>query len=392
MKLGEKVFKAVSYGFIVFIVALIAFTFGMPDFMGKAGDANKFLAARVGDEAITRKEVQNMKANMLRMPQFQSFASQEAFLDKYALDYLVSEKLQTILQKESGIYPLSDAKSSLVARFLKKNFKEFQTNEGFDFPRFEKEFMKPRRISFVDIESQALRENSYNNRQLVEKLDPVSGYELADMHLLNNTKISYEILVFSPDEKKKILKNLIGITEKDIQDKFNKDYLSKDKKDTLTDLKREAIVQSLINEKRSSVEKKWMGDLNNETKSSTLTQLSKKYGGVYVHLNNIGLTESISQAAKNNKANLNVLENSSEFITRLSLNSLDKIQGPWNIEDNLFLISINSITRPPIDVAINGPKELEAEIKNRNKSAADQLMDDILKRDIKVTKFSHGED
>jgi hypothetical protein len=43
-------------------------------------------------------------------------------------------------------------------------------------------------------------------------------------------------------------------------------------------------------------------------------------------------------------------------------------------------------------MAVNDSSVFESEIKNRNKSAEYQLMDDILKRDIKVTKFTHSED
>ena len=392
MKLGEKIFKAVSYGFIVFIVGIIVLTFGMPEFMDKAGDSDKFLAAKVGSELITRKEVQNMKMNMLRLPQFQNFASQEEFLNRYALDYLISEKLAVISQKNNGIYPLSDAKSSLVARYLKKNFKEFQTNEGFDFTRFEKEFMKPRRIIFSDIESQVVRESVYNNRQLIEKLETVSNYEQEDSNLLKNSKISYEILVITPDQKKNILKNMIGITEKDIVAKFTKDYLSKDKKDTLTDLKREAITQSLITEKRAKVEKEWLTNLKKEAQSSTIDQLSKKYGGIYLFLKNIGLTESLHQAAKNEKANLNLLEESSDFINGLAQLKTDKILGPWNIEDHMYLVSLGNITKPNNNLLAIHSTESASEIKNKNKSAADKLMDDILRRDNKISKFAHSED
>ena len=392
MKLGEKVYRAITYGFIVFIVALIVLTFGMPSFMGDSAKADRFLAAKVGDEVVTRKEVQNLKTNMLKMPQFQGFASHEDFLDRYALDYLISEKLQIKMQKDSGLYPLSDAKDVIVNRFLVKNFKEFQINNGIDYPRFRKEFMEPRRITDNDIISQVFRDSAYKNRQLFDKLESVSGYELADLNLLKNTKISYEILVFTPDEKKKVLKNLIGITEKDIVDKFNKDYLSKDKKETLTDLKREAITQSLINEKRAKVESEWMGAIKNEAKALSLSQLSKKYGGIYVSLNNISLTDSISQSAKNNKANLQILENSPEFISNFSLNLTDKNPGTWNIDDNLFLLSVTNITRSTVEPSTKDSVKYEDEIKNQNKSNANQLMDSILKRDIKVVKYSHGED
>jgi len=392
MKLGEKIYKAISYGFIVFIVALIVLTFGMPEFMGKAGQSEMFLSARVGDEVVTRKEVQNLKENMLRMPQFQNFASQDEFLTGYALDYLVSEKLQVISQKESGMYPLSDAKSAIVARYLKKNFKEFQTNEGFDFSRFEKEFLKPRRLSFVDIESQAVRENSFQNRQIFDKLESVSGYELADMHLLKNTKISYDILVFTPDDKKRLIKSMVGVTEKDIQEKFAKDYLSKDKKDTLNDLKREAITQSLINERRSKVEKDWMNNLKTDAKTSTLAQLKQKYGGALVTLNNIGLTESIAQASKNPGVNLGLLENSPDYLSRFALYSAEKNQGPWNIEDNLFLVCVTNIARPADELSEKNAVDYESEIKNKNKNSVDQLVEAILKRDAKVKKFNPSEE
>ncbi|MDH4262943.1 MAG: SurA N-terminal domain-containing protein [Spirochaetia bacterium] len=392
MKLGEKVYRAITYGFIVFIVGLIILTFGMPSFMGDSAKADRFLAAKVGDEVVTKKEVQNLKTNMLNMPQFQSFASNEDFLNRYALDYLVSEKLQINMQKNTGIYPLSDAKDVIVNRFLVKNFKEYQINNGIDYPRFKKEFMEPRRITDNDIISQVFRDSVYKNRQLFDKFESVSGYELADLHLLKNTKISYEILVFTPDEKKKVLKNLIGITEKDIVDKFNKDYLSKDKKDTLTDLKREAITQTLINEKRAKVEGEWMSALKNEAKSISLNQLSKKYGGIYISLNNISLTDSLSQAAKNGKANLQILENNPDFITHFKLDTTDKTPGTWNIEDNLFMLSVTNVIRPASEFSTNDSKKYEEEIKNQNKSNSNQLMDSILKRDIKVVKFSHGED
>lgn len=391
MKIGEKLFKWVSYAFLVFLVGIIILTFGMPSFIGSAASSEKFLAAKIADEVITRKEVQNMKNYLTRLPQFQSFASQESFLTKYALDYLVSEKLQEVMQKQSGFYPLTDARHTIIAKYLKENFKEYQTNEGFDFPRFEKEFLKPRRIGFPLIESEAVRDTVRVNRQLLDKLETASNYELSDMAELQNTKVSYDILVFSPEEKKKALKTAMNISENDIQEKFKKDYLSKDKNDKLTDLKREAITQAILNEKKSDMEKAWLNKLSQEIKTETLPQLNKKYGGTFVHLHEVPLSSSLASAEKNNKINFSLLENYAPFIESIA-STTDKVHGPWNIEDNLFIVSIGSLIKTGKDATAKSKDDNEQDIKSTNKNTISQLMDDIMKNKTKVTKFNQTED
>jgi len=392
MKLREKIYKSVTYVFITFIVGIIVISFGMPDFLGKASDNDKFLAARVGDEIITRKEVQSMKMNMLRLPQFQGFASQEEFLNRYALDYLISEKLQVVQQKETGMYPLSDAKSTVLARYLKKNFKEYQTNEGFDFTRFDKEFLKPRHIGFTDVEAQAVRETLYNNRRLADNLEFASSHEQADHNLLKHAKISYEILVFTPEEKKNILKKMAGISEKEIIEVFNKDYLTKDKNDKLTDLKREAISQSLLGKKIASLQNKWIKDLNAEISTENLSRINRKHGGILLSLTNIGIADSLNQAAKNSKANLQLLEDNEQFMNSLATLKINKIMGPWIIQDHVYLVMISNLNQPPENITAIVSSDIQSEIKNRNKNALDQLLEDLLKRDIKVTKYSNTED
>ncbi|MDH4199842.1 MAG: SurA N-terminal domain-containing protein [Spirochaetia bacterium] len=391
MKIGEKLFKWISYGFLVFLVGIIILTFGMPSFIGSAANSEKLLAAKVADEIITRKEVQNMKNYLLRLPQFQSFASQESFLTKYALDYLVSEKLQEVMQKQSGMYPLSDARHTIVARYLKENFKEYQTNDGFDFPRFEKEFLKPRRLGFAVIENEAVRDMVRVNRQLLEKFEMVSSYESSDMEELENTKVSYDILVFTPDEKKKILKSMTNISEKDIQEKFKKDYLAKDKNDKLTEMKREVITQALINEKKTETEKKWLSTLNQEIKTDTLPQLNKKYGGFFVHLHEVSLNTEFSSVEKNSKINFSLLENYEPFILSMT-NGSNKIQGPWDIEDNLFIVSVGNLIQTGKNTPVKPVGNIEDEIKTANKNSASQVMDDIMKNETKVAKFNQLEE
>lgn len=390
MKFGEKLFKWVSYGFMLFIVALIVLTFGMPEFIGSAADSEKHLAAKVGKEVITKKEVQNMKNYMLKMPQFQGFASQESFLEKYALDYLISEKLQVILQKESGIYPLNDAKNSIIAQYLKDNFKEFQTNEGFDFERFDKDFLKPRRINFSAIEDQALRSRVYEFKQLLDTFEPVSPYQIEDFYTLKNTVISYEILAFSADQKKVILKNRIGITEADIQEKFKKDYLSKNKNDKLTDLKREAITQTIINDKKAKYEKDWVESLKNDIGNMNLSGIAQKHGGSYLNIPDVAISDSISQKNPNKKINLGVLENSPELQGSIKTANIGKIQGPWTLEENLFLVNIKSILKPEKSFAAATP-EIEDELRNENKNSADQLLDSILREKIKIIRYSYSD-
>lgn len=389
MKFGESLWKWVTYFFITFIILIIVISFGMPQFIGLNAESDKHIAARIGDEIIVRSELANTVDRVARNPNFKGLAAQRNFLTQYVLNQLISEKLQMTWQKESGFYPLGEGKFTVLANFYKENFPKYQTNSGFDFTRFDKEFLKQRRISRATLENEAFRQTVYQNQNLLSNFTPVSSYEKNDMASLENTTVPLQILSIDQDQKKIILKNLLKITDADILARFKKNYLSKNKNEKLTQLKREAITQAIINERRASVEKKWMKDLKTEAGNLSIYDLNRKYGGTLTLINQYRLSDNLSQSAKNPKLQLNPLQENADFIKALASKQINKAFGPWEIESNLYIVSFGPmIKKPATALPEAGQKEEEEKIGKENNNNAAQFLDTVLRKEVKIIKYN----
>jgi len=380
MKWTSKIYQWATYFFIGFFILLIVVAFGMPDFIGTSGTSDRYIAAKIGKEVVTRKEVAFFRDDLIRRS-FQGQAVPEnlkGYFFSQGLERAINYKVFLILSRESGLYPTRSMTNKIVANYLKKNYSQYNTENGFDLIKFKSEVLQNYRISLIDIEKQAIWQYALGkNEQLFSAMATINQRELEDKVLLSKTRVALDILVIKSDDKKRIFMNTMKITEKDIQEKFKKDYLSKNKADKLTKLKREAIKESIYKTKEQQVEQTFNKEIN-QLKDSSIAKLYSKYKGSKISIPSYTLDKKLSEVSKNKLVNLTLLETSKLFLNNLISAETNKVIGPIADGDNIYFFTVKSRNIPTAALVTKEAKK----INDTEKKAAEQEHFNIIYNEV----------
>ena len=347
MKILETTYKVFSYIFIGFIVILITLTFGMPDFISTAGDSNRYLAARIGDEILTRSQVSRTQANYIR----QYFQGQNLSpemrkqFENQIFDQLIQNKVRLLMMKDVHFFPIDRSKRHIMVNYLKENFSSY-FSEVSQYPeKFKNEILKRNQITYDDLETNVIDDYaSQHGQDLLKNIKLVSSPEKILRWLASKTKISYEIAVFDKPVKDSLIKQRIIISQADIQKKFEKDYLSKDPKVKLTQIKRQAIRNSLFKEKEKQVDKELTQEVETFASKNSLRQTIAKYRLKLHLIPEVSLTESMNSKKPSKAPPLNNLENSKKFQEFLAF-SKERETKVIKIKNVIYLIRIAKKTQ-----------------------------------------------
>ena len=352
MTLKEKIVKWVSYSFVVFLVGLIILAFGMPDFTASLpGNRTKY-AAEINGEHITWRQVSRAANNLAgsMYPQGQMPPEAKAYMESMAIERLVNLKLFVLLSKEAGFYPTMNTQDIFENRYLVENYPQYITENGFDLVKFKEEVQDPARFNNqMVIESAVYQYGLRRNEMMLQSIYKTHKKETEDLYLLNNTKISYDILVINNEIKNKLIEKRAGVTEKDIREKFEKDFLANNPQDKLTKIKREGITQTLVNERRAGIEKELLEEIAKMAETATMQQLKNRYGGTLKSLKDLNLNTNLAQQWPAAPANLSLLTEDKMFLLGTFKVKLKQAVGPINKGEALFLYSITKRVIPKID-------------------------------------------
>ena len=344
MKWSSKLYQWATYFFIGFFILLIIVAFGMPDFIGTSATSDRYIAAKIGKEVVTRKEVVFFRDDLIR----RSFQGKQVpenlkgYFFSQGLERAINYKVFLILSRESGLYPTRSMTNKIVANYLKKNYSQFNTENGFDLNKFKTDVLENYRISLIDIEKQAIWQYALGkNEQLFSQMATINNSELEDKILLSKTKLSLDILVINEASKKSIFMKAMKITEKDIQSKFKADYLSKNKKDRLTKLKREAIKESIYKMREQKQEQIFNKEIN-EIKGSSIAKLYSRYQGKKISISNYTLDKKLAAVSKDKMTDLNPLETSNMFLNNLISVKINQVVGPIIVGKNTYFFAVRN--------------------------------------------------
>ncbi|MDH5721098.1 MAG: SurA N-terminal domain-containing protein [Spirochaetia bacterium] len=366
MKFTQKMMKAVSYTFMTALVIIIIWSFGMPDFMGQADSVNQFFVAKVGDEMITRKDIANyVDRNFSGSFQGQSIPPEfQKQLKTTALERLINQSVLENLYEKEGFFPIGDYQGSVIDEFLKKEFKEYVTAGEFNYEKFEKEFIKTGRLSFSQLKGLALKSLAFEAGQtlLLTEMSSRAALEAYDRERLNQTKISYKIVVIDAQKQNEIIKSKIEVSESDIKTKFKTDYLAKDPKAELTKIKREGIINTIINERKPEAEKSWKESLKQFSENETIENIARTNLVKTLEIKDVSLLQKLNAAKPKDAANLDPLQDSDELQNALFTAELGKVLGPWEKGGSQYFVVITDRKAPalkPTHEMIQEKKDIE---------------------------------
>ncbi|MDH5718055.1 MAG: SurA N-terminal domain-containing protein [Spirochaetia bacterium] len=351
MKFSEKLIKIVSYTFISLLVLIIIIAFGMPDFIGQAGLSSQFLVAKVDDDIITRKDLTSyIDREYKGRLQGQNIPPEfEEQLKRSALERLINQKLLEKLYKQSGFFPLGTYQNRIIADYLKSEFSSYNTIDGFDFNKFEEEWIKSGRISFTDIKSWALRSFAFEvGQNMLSDMISVNYLESIEKERLNKIKLSYQIVAIDKQKQDEIIKAKIPISEVDIENKFKTDYLSKDPKAEMTKVKREAIVNALVNERKTDIEKEWKDSLSKYSSDDSLNKIATQNMTKVFSIDNVSPIQNINSVKPQESPNLLPLFESDEFTSVIFSESIGKRIGPIENSGVFYFITITKREIPDV--------------------------------------------
>lgn len=396
MDIGNRVFKVVSYIFFIFIIMIIVIQFGMPNFIGGAADSNRFKAAQLGKEIISRRDVARARDNIVYQ-QFQGQqipATMEEQIKSYALEQLIEQKRLLILSQKIGVYPGSQISPKLVKNYLNENFSSYKTLTGFDFERFEKEILVPNKISLNQLTKEA--ENAYaltTTMEMFRDLSIVPVDRIEDWAMLKQISYSLTVAYFDYLSLRKLLTK--QITPKEIQEQFVAKYLKDNPKEKLTGVIREAIVKGIVDKRLPEFEKTWKQQLQKDSATLSLSALAKKNSGNLVQLHNISAEKGMQASSdKELPANVLLLEKNPDFLAEIFQAEKGKVLGPWESEGNTFLVVVNNRSLPNFsqesiaNVAEENTEEIKQSIQEKDFTVTQMALQKKLHEKIPVKRFS----
>lgn len=386
MGLGNKIFKVISYVFLLFIVAIIVIQFGMPDFIGSAADANRFKVADVGKETINRRDVARVSQNILDS-QFQGEQippETEEMARKYALDQLIAQKLFLVFSQNVGIYPQGSASTQITKNYLHENFPNYVTLTGFDFNKLEKELLIPNKVTLQQLKKDA--ENFYatsSTANLLHELSNISSSQSQDWAALKQISYSLSLIFFEHADLRSMVSK--QVTEAEVQEYFVEHYLKDNPNEKLSDVK-DAIVKTLVDKHLLSFEEQWQKQLTEDSQTMTLDKLSQKYQKKIFHLPNISAETGFS-TLENLPANIFLLEKNANFISLVFENDVDKVWNPIAIDGSIFLIVTDSKKIPDFSQTFAIDEKSKNDIREKDFMITNDALRKMLEKDIKIKMY-----
>lgn len=367
----DIIIKAGTIFFITIIVAIIVISFGMPDFIGSSASVDKFNVARVGDHLITKRDVsKELEFMARRMGQETIPREYLKFMESQAIDSAISRKVFYLMSKETGFFPRSGSEAKVLADYYRKSFPDDFKNGRIDFVAIDKKLRG--QISRAELNLLALNDHSIAKAQ--EILNGISFSSEADLaaHLrLEKTTLSYRIALLDSGQKDKEVRKRIIVTEKEILEKFKKDYLSKDPKDLLTKIKRDSILTSIQNERKADAEKKWMDELKNLSGKSSLDVVAVKGGMKVVTIVQVPLTATLDSKKPKGAPSLLWLDDSPDFRLKRFQAPVGSVIGPLEGSGSVFFITVtarNIAELPAEKVLAKNHNALSDSLKNDKKT------------------------
>lgn len=344
MNLQQKAFKIASYIFIAFITLLIILTFGMPDFISSSAGAKQGFVAEVGDEVITKTQLNRTVARMKQ--QYNVPNLPDSLIEGQAIQGLISQKLLTLISHDTGLYPGQDAQTAILARLIKENFPEHIKNGRLDVQSMQK-FLNERNLTISELRTILLNNYVYNqNRRLLNSLNTESPFARAADQLLAETTVSLDIIALGKAEKEEMLKKRITISENEIQKKFKDEYLSENKEATLDKNRREAIKISLRKEKLPDAEKKWQAELQEAVKNGQFNKAIRTTGKLAFKLNNLSLNADPDQKKPESATTLAPLKQSAGYRRFIASAAPGSVSEIIEAEGNIYIIRLISRNTP----------------------------------------------
>ena len=322
----------------------------MPDFISTAGEPDRYLAAKVGDEILTKSQVSRIQANYIRQ-YFQGenlSPEMRKQFENQIFNQLIQNKVRLLMMKEIHFFPIDRSKRRIMANYLKENFSSYFSDVSQNYEKFNNEILKRNQINYSDLEANVVDDyTSQHGQEFLRDIRLVSSPEKILRWFVSQTKISYEIAVLDQPATDALLKQRIIITQADVQKKFKKDYLSKDPKAKLTAIKREAIQNSLFNERKKKAGKELTKELENFASKNPLRSVTSKYRLKLYSILNVPLSESIDSKKPTGTPSLSNLDKSKKFQEFLAF-SKEGESKVLNIkeQDTIYLIRITKKTRP----------------------------------------------
>ena len=316
MKLMQNLYKVFSYLFISFIVILITLTFGMPDFISSSANPNRYLAARVGDEILTKRQLSQTRENYMRQ-RFKGQELPENFrkqVEDQVFDQLIQNKVRLILMKDIAFYPINRSKNQIMVNYLRENFPSYFKKTTQEFDKFDEEVLRRNQVSYSELETDVV--DGYALEYGNDLFDAIQSFSDPEKFLIwdsDQIQISYQVAVLSKEEKNKILKSRVVIPEKEIQKKFKDDYLSKDKKAQLTKVKREAIQKALYKKREKEAESELLKEMKSTLKQKSIRQAASQYGIRVYNIRNVSLSSELNEKKESGAPSLDGLGRSKAF-------------------------------------------------------------------------------
>ena len=378
----------------------------MPDFVSSSADSDRYLAAKIGDEIITKLEVNRVKENFIRQ-RYEGKNLPDNFkksIEEQLFNQLIQNKINLILLKDIGLYPISRSKNRIMMNYLKENFSTYFTEASQDFEKFDKEVLRRNRLSYSELKSDVV--DGYASQYALNLLEAVQSFSDPEKVLLWDAKqiqISYQISIMNRSTKKKILKRRSFITEVEIQKKFKNDYLSKDQHAKLTQIKRQAIKDSLYREKEKKLEQDLLQEIEKSLKQESLRKIASRYRLKVYSINKVSLSEKIDDQKPVGAPSMAVLETLSSFRDMLTFGKINQARV-ISEGKKIFLITVTKKFVPNKKNRKNALHKVEAlkQFLDRNtkdlsehsekisgwyKTTLTEIITEIEKKKIKIKRF-----
>lgn len=355
--LREKIIKAGTWLFLMFIFAVIVISFGMPDVIGTSSRIDAYNAAKVGSEYLTKGEVaeyqkrmeERMMQNMKNIDEKTRKMLEEMTRGR-ALDEAIDRKLFTQMMNRAGFVPTSSSEPRILASFYKKQFGEFIVNGKLDKERLN-EFLAQRRLTLDVVGRNMLRD--YGPAKAYESLQGASyasDFAVLDDARFAATQNSYRVVAIDQASRDKQLRAKFNASEADIQNKFKTEFLSKDPKSVLDNPKRETIKATLFNEKKATLEKDFTASLAQAAKTG-IDPVATFAGTKVIAIEDAGLaTDLDSKKGKDNAGvTLTALSQSDVFVKQRLSAPVGQVVGPVDAGGftYFFTVSKRSATALP---------------------------------------------
>lgn len=369
----DKVFKVASYVFILILVIIISFTFGVPSFFSPSSDVDVFVAAEVNGNIISKKELSSALNNYKRSLG-KGVEIPEQYLQQMKgqiLNSLINQKLLFNTYQDSYLVPTEQQSKKELASFLRTNFSQFVSEKTGDFlfKKFQREILDKYSISLSDLAKDTLKGKAMEtNRELLNSLQSISKADVYERLRLEDSWFSYQVFQFTEEKKKSFLKKRISISEREIKERFEKEY-KKDAPDAkLTSLKRQDIRERIEKEKTALAEERWDTRFKKEIESNKpLTFFQSKYNGLLFTVKKVSPLESFSENASSKNTSIRSMDDVFEIKSASFSQKLNKTAGPFYATNgNVYVIRITSRKLSKLPSAVDSSFDNDKYLSNLN--------------------------